>query len=214
MQPGWFPDPDDPNARRYWDGANWSAPLPNSLPSAANTTPSDVDPAPAMPASGNWLDLSDSPKSETQLRIEAAQADMAAAQDRLDRLHSPDPSVRAAAMAETQGRADQEIRTCAVGPCAAPRLQGQQFCARHISAAANIAARPAPRTGAAAIVCPHCHNQGRVTRRRVKQKKGISGGKATAAVFTAGFSMLGTGLSRKERVTEMCCASCGTTWYV
>lgn len=25
--PGWFPDPDDPTARRYWDGTSWSAPL-------------------------------------------------------------------------------------------------------------------------------------------------------------------------------------------
>jgi uncharacterized Zn finger protein len=68
--------------------------------------------------------------------------------------------------------------------------------------------------GASALVCPHCQVQGRVTSRQVKQKKGVSGGKLTGAVLTAGISMLGTGLSRKEKVTEMRCGNCGTVWHV
>ncbi len=43
------------------------------------------------------------------------------------------------------------------------------------------------------IVCPHCQTKGNVHTKSVKQKKGISGGKATAAVFTLGVSMLATG---------------------
>ena len=67
-------------------------------------------------------------------------------------------------------------------------------------------------TGGAAIVCPHCQKTGGVKSKSVKQKKGISGTKATAAVLTAGISMLGTGLSRKEKVTELHCKNCGVTW--
>jgi hypothetical protein len=48
----------------------------------------------------------------------------------------------------------------------------------------------------------------------VKQKKGISGGKATAAVLTAGISILGTGLSRKEKVSEAHCNNCNVTWVM
>ncbi|HYA40277.1 MAG TPA: hypothetical protein VEF34_03175 [Syntrophobacteraceae bacterium] len=45
----------------------------------------------------------------------------------------------------------------------------------------------------------------------VKQmKKGISGGKATAAILTGGFSLLVTGLSRKEQLTEAKCRKCGS----
>lgn len=62
------------------------------------------------------------------------------------------------------------------------------------------------------IVCPHCHVVGGVTRTSVKKKQGISGGKATGAIFTGGISMLGTGLSRKENFTRFSCRNCGTTW--
>lgn len=71
---------------------------------------------------------------------------------------------------------------------------------------------PAP-VGPASLVCPHCNTRGRVTTRRVKQKKGLSGGKATAAVLTGGLSILGTGLSRKEELTEARCANCGAVWH-
>lgn len=45
-------------------------------------------------------------------------------------------------------------------------------------------------------------------------KKGVSGGKAAGAVLTAGLSVLATGLSRKEKVTEMRCSNCLTAWVV
>lgn len=35
MNPGWYPDPDDPTARRYWDGQSWSAPLTEQAAPAA-----------------------------------------------------------------------------------------------------------------------------------------------------------------------------------
>lgn len=62
------------------------------------------------------------------------------------------------------------------------------------------------------MVCPHCGVRGDVTTRSERKKAGISGGKATAAVFTGGLSMLATGLSRKERVTVAHCSNCGNTW--
>lgn len=69
-------------------------------------------------------------------------------------------------------------------------------------------------TGSAAIMCPHCGTQGRVSTKSVKMKNGISGGKATGALLTGGFSLLATGLSRKQGVTELHCGSCGMTWHV
>jgi hypothetical protein len=71
--------------------------------------------------------------------------------------------------------------------------------------------RVRPKSG---IICPYCQYQGgAVTVKQIKVKRGISGGKATAAVFTAGISMLGTGLSRKQVVNELHCRNCGMTWH-
>lgn len=78
---------------------------------------------------------------------------------------------------------------------------------------AGKAGERVPAPGLHLIVCPHCQTPGKVTTKVVQQKKGISGGKATAAVFTAGISMLGIGLSRKEEVTEAHCGRCGSTWH-
>lgn len=64
------------------------------------------------------------------------------------------------------------------------------------------------------IVCPHCNTRGRVRTKRVKVKRGISGGKATGAVFTGGVSLLATGLSRKVKATEAKCRNCGVTWLM
>lgn len=64
-----------------------------------------------------------------------------------------------------------------------------------------------------AMICPHCQSKGTVSTERVKMKKGISGSKATAAVFTGGISMIATGLSRKEELTKAHCSGCGSTWY-
>jgi ribosomal protein S27AE len=68
--------------------------------------------------------------------------------------------------------------------------------------------------GQSNIRCPHCGERGLTTTKQVNRKKGISGGKAVAAFFTGGFSMLAVGLSRKELETRMHCGYCGTTWYV
>jgi len=71
---------------------------------------------------------------------------------------------------------------------------------------------PIKREQDARIFCPHCRATGAVWTERMKQKKGISGGKATAAVLTIGWSLLAVGLSRREWVTEACCANCGSRW--
>ena len=60
--------------------------------------------------------------------------------------------------------------------------------------------------------CPHCNEKGSVHTKKVNNKKGISGGKATAAVLTGGTSVLATGLSRKEKQTEAHCTNCNITW--
>jgi hypothetical protein len=65
----------------------------------------------------------------------------------------------------------------------------------------------------AQIICPQCQQRGHVTTRSVRQKKGISGGKATAAILTGGLSILATGLSRKEDATEAECSNCGSIWH-
>ena len=62
------------------------------------------------------------------------------------------------------------------------------------------------------IFCPHCNEKGNVHTKNVKNKKGVSGGKATAALITGGVSMLATGLSRKEKQTEAHCTNCNSTW--
>jgi len=63
------------------------------------------------------------------------------------------------------------------------------------------------------LVCPHCRKKGLVRTRGVERKKGISGGKATAAVITAGISTLVAGLSRKEWETQAHCDNCDSTWH-
>lgn len=63
-----------------------------------------------------------------------------------------------------------------------------------------------------AMVCPHCQGSNCVMTRSKSKKKGVSGSKLTGAYFTFGFSMLATGLSRKEKVTEAKCKRCGSVW--
>lgn len=63
------------------------------------------------------------------------------------------------------------------------------------------------------LVCPHCGVKGQIDTQQVRQKKGISGAKATGAIFTCGLSMLATGLSRKEDTTKAHCGNCGSVWY-
>lgn len=63
-----------------------------------------------------------------------------------------------------------------------------------------------------AMVCPHCAIKGKVRTMRVTEKRGVSGGKATAALLTGGFSMLLIGLSRKEKGTRAYCGNCKNQW--
>lgn len=63
------------------------------------------------------------------------------------------------------------------------------------------------------IVCPHCQEKGSVRIKYKRQKKGISGAKATGAVLTGGWSLLATGLSKKEVVTQAHCGHCKVTWH-
>jgi hypothetical protein len=62
------------------------------------------------------------------------------------------------------------------------------------------------------LICPHCQNKGDIRVKSVKRKKGVSGGKATAAILTLGITMLATGLSRKEGLTQAHCMKCNSTW--
>lgn len=63
------------------------------------------------------------------------------------------------------------------------------------------------------LLCPHCGKIGGVHTAQVRRKKGVSGGKATAALLTAGLSIFATGLSRKEQETRAHCGYCNSTWH-
>jgi hypothetical protein len=62
------------------------------------------------------------------------------------------------------------------------------------------------------IVCVHCQTKGRVRTKIIEKDAGIPGNKASIAALTGGISILATGLSRKERVTQAHCDNCGSTW--
>jgi transcription elongation factor Elf1 len=62
------------------------------------------------------------------------------------------------------------------------------------------------------MICPHCQTKGSVRTNEIERKVGVSGGKATGAILTGGISLLLTGLSRKESVTQAHCGNCGATW--
>ena len=63
-----------------------------------------------------------------------------------------------------------------------------------------------------AMTCPHCQEKGKVRVKPVEQKKEASGAKATGAILTGGASLLFTGLSRKEQLTQVYCDNCHNTW--
>lgn len=63
------------------------------------------------------------------------------------------------------------------------------------------------------IVCPHCNTTGSVTVRRLQQKQGVSGGKATSALLTGGVSLVAVGLSKKGWVNQLTCSSCSMVWH-
>jgi hypothetical protein len=62
--------------------------------------------------------------------------------------------------------------------------------------------------------CPHCQGIGTVTVATVTKKKGVSTGKATAALLTGGISLIGTGLAKKGEVSQLTCGACGISWEV
>jgi hypothetical protein len=62
------------------------------------------------------------------------------------------------------------------------------------------------------MLCPHCTARGYIRTMGVVQKKGVSGGKATAALMTGGLSLFATGLSRKEAATHAWCGNCQNSW--
>jgi hypothetical protein len=62
------------------------------------------------------------------------------------------------------------------------------------------------------LICPHCQTKGKVRTKEIERKAGVSGGKATAAILTGGLSMLATGLSRKEQLTQAYCCNCRSIW--
>lgn len=62
------------------------------------------------------------------------------------------------------------------------------------------------------IICPHCKKKGKVHITKVKRKAGISGGKVMGGLLTGGLSLLGTGLSRKQKQTQAHCGNCNSTW--
>jgi hypothetical protein len=82
------------------------------------------------------------------------------------------------------------------------------YAARQRQASASLQWGPSN----ANMICPHCQKSGHVHTKGIEVKKGISGGKATAAVLTGGVSLLATGLSRKEAATQAHCDNCGSTW--
>jgi hypothetical protein len=68
------------------------------------------------------------------------------------------------------------------------------------------------KTSTAKIICPYCKKSGYVSTKTVIRKSGIHGGKATAGVFTGGLSLLVTGLSGKQKVSEYKCCNCNAKW--
>jgi len=63
-----------------------------------------------------------------------------------------------------------------------------------------------------ALICPHCQMSGNVRVKPITKKVGISGAKATGALLTGGLSVLVTGLSRTDDLTEAHCGNCSSTW--
>jgi len=64
----------------------------------------------------------------------------------------------------------------------------------------------------AKLFCPHCQKFGFVKTEKTTVKRGISGGKATAALLTGGLTMLATGLSQQDTMTKATCSNCGSMW--
>jgi hypothetical protein len=106
---------------------------------------------------------------------------------------------------------------CRMDGCGNLAVPNSNYCMGHRPGKPSkslLAAAGGPGSGDSQLVCPHCGVKGRVRSKAVKVKRGISGGKATGAVLTAGFSLLATGLSRKQRAVERVCSNCQSVWTV
>jgi hypothetical protein len=64
------------------------------------------------------------------------------------------------------------------------------------------------------LLCPHCQIRGKISRKEIKKKKGISASKLIAAPLTGGNSLFVVGLSRKDTYTQLTCGSCKMVWVV
>ena len=64
------------------------------------------------------------------------------------------------------------------------------------------------------LICPHCQVRGRMSRKEIKKKKGISASKLIAAPLTGGNSLFVVGLSRKDTYTQLTCGACKMVWVV
>ena len=62
------------------------------------------------------------------------------------------------------------------------------------------------------IICPYCQEKGQVVTWPVNVKTGISGGKVMGGLLTGGLSLLGTGLSNKQLMTQCYCGNCKSIW--
>lgn len=62
------------------------------------------------------------------------------------------------------------------------------------------------------VVCGQCNTTGMCRVKLIDKKVGVSGGKATAAILTGGVSLLATGLARKEKVSQVTCGHCNSSW--
>jgi len=60
-QPGWYDDPENSNAQRYWDGHNWTPHRQRK-----NTTPTQRDPAPVAPPPPPQMSPSPPPPAPAQ----------------------------------------------------------------------------------------------------------------------------------------------------
>jgi len=62
------------------------------------------------------------------------------------------------------------------------------------------------------MICAQCQTRGQVRTKAVKRDKGISARKTSLGLLTFGTSLLLTGLSRKEKLTQAHCDHCGSHW--
>ena len=110
---------------------------------------------------------------------------------------------RATTVARSVGRASKEAQDVTAEPA-----EPMGFWAKAVASAKTRELEKKWGLVNPALPCGQCHMSGDVRTLAVKLKKGISGAKATGAVLTLGWSLLATGLSRKEQATQAHCGRC------